>query len=160
MENNQLDIEMLKLAFKSSAYSPAKKRKVGAIITCTGTDNILSSGFNRNLNLDQDCENINGETYNTVIHAEEDAITCFLNDYSNNKEYYFLQKTLYCTFQPCINCCRLIVIAGITKLVYCNSHKTNFVTPQIEGELSPKQFLEVKSIEIVHIPFEIVFPNN
>lgn len=138
-----LDKTMLNKAFEISKLSPANKRKVGAIIVDMeiGSEFIIEQGWNRMFEkLDESCENTEGKSYECVIHAEEDAITKMFK----KKNYRYIKdhrKTIYVTYSPCMNCCKLIAHSGIERLVFANEHKTNFVTPEIINGFSPFQFL-------------------
>lgn len=161
LDLNAFDISMLKRAFEESENSVAQKRKVGAIIVSMGIGAalIIAKDHNRmfeNLKDRYDgCENADGESYECVIHAEEGAITQFLYNKSAD-----LDKTIYVTYSPCMNCCKLIASAGIKRVVYCEEHKKNFVTAEVNNGFSPKQFLFEMGIEVVRYAHEIVFPEK
>lgn len=125
-------------------YSKAEKRKVAAIIIDENTGNELSSGVNYNPVTDK-CENDNGETFDTVIHAEESACLNLLRTNIFDKSHTLV---LYCTFSPCINCCRIIAQSGIKKVYYLEEHKSNFITPETIGSLSPLNYLLQCGIEV------------
>lgn len=136
MENiNEKVIERLKAL---QEVSISNKRKVAALIYCVDTGNIISEAINYNPCNNEKCENSEGETYDTVIHAEEACIMNLLSsEYSRRNE----KLVLYCTFSPCINCCRLIAQAKISMVYYINEHKINFQISETKGSLSPLQYL-------------------
>ena len=143
MENiSEQDLEFLSKTLIVSQKSIARKRKVGALITSYNI--ILSEGFNHNHGIC--CENKNGETFDTVVHAEEQAVINFLK-LQKNKDLDNL--TIYCTYSPCMTCCRLIVHSGIKRLIFIENHLKNFDTPIVKGSLSPKQYLEINGVKII-----------
>ena len=145
------DLLMLNEAFEVAKKSLAEKRKVGAVIVDLASESIISKGHNKmfgELNFSL-CENHLGESYECVIHAEELAIINMfkLPNYSESISKHV--KTIYCTYSPCMNCCKMIAHAGIKRLVYCEEHKTNFVSSEIENGYSPLEFLQEMGIEVV-----------
>lgn len=137
--------------------SKANKRKVGAVIGVQ-VDGVTFqtfggiSGYNKN-QLIGTCEDEKGNTFDNVIHAEEAVIMEALR-YSNRDDLELLSEaTLYCTYSPCMNCCKLIVLSGIKRLVYCDEHPTNFRTPTIigPGHYSPYDYLINSGVEVVRI---------
>jgi len=144
------DKSMLRKAFEIAEKSPALKRKVGAIII-DNKDNILSTGFNRMFDeLKQiNCENEKGDSYECVIHAEEDAIMNLIDDQIPN--------TIYITFTPCMNCSKLIARSGIKRIVCGDSHNVNFDLSEIKNGYSPRLFLSSMGIEIVQYKKEEIY---
>jgi len=145
-EKFKIDQEFVRLAQVAAGNSPAKKRKVGAFVILENGDtqygyNHMPDGFNIS------CENKNGDSFECVIHAEEHVI---INGLKNNVN--FNDATMYCTYSPCMNCCKLIVAAGIKNLIYLTEHKSNFTTPEIEEGISPKHYLTLSGVQVLHYP--------
>lgn len=158
----KFDVKMLKIAFESAQESKAEKRQVGAIVVDMATLLPISYGHNKMYHelREKNCENEFGETYECVLHGEEVAIFNMIKLPNYSKEISKHQKTLYCTYSPCMNCCKLIVNAGIKRLVYCDEHKSNFVTSEIINGYSPKDFLEEMGVSITRINKATVFGNT
>ena len=95
-------------ALKAAAQSPCSKRKVGACITDHRGD-ILSTGFNYNINRNLPCEDSDGNTVNTVRHAE---VTAIANLKNSDKP-----SIIYVTHMPCENCTKTIKDAGIVHTI-------------------------------------------
>jgi len=99
--------ELEQEALKEAAKSLCKKRKVGAIIVDID-GNILSRGHNYNIAPGEvECESPNGETLNSIIHAEVAAIDVLspaLEDLAN---------TIFVTHFPCENCQKEINKLGL-----------------------------------------------
>lgn len=140
-------------AFEEAKKSTAKKRQVGAIIFDYTNEEIISTGHNRMAHEISECENEKGESFDYVIHAEEDAIMKMLTSTKYDK-YDTSIKELYITYSPCYNCCKLIVQAGIKSVIYSEKHKSNFTEPSVEGGLSPEQFLIACGVKVEQITKE------
>lgn len=107
-----LDIRYLKMASIWAENSYCKRRQVGAIIVKDKM--IISDGYNGTpAGFENVCEDENGITKPYVLHAEANAITKVAC--SNNSS---LGATLYVTASPCIECAKLIIQAGIVRVVY------------------------------------------
>ena len=92
--------------------SYCKRRQVGAIIVKDKM--IISDGYNGTpVGFENVCEDENDHTKPYVLHAEANAITKVAqsNNSSNN-------ATLYVTSSPCIECAKLIIQAGIKRVVF------------------------------------------
>jgi dCMP deaminase len=64
------------------------------------------------------CEDDNNVTKPYVLHAEANAITKLARS-SNNSD----GSTLYVTASPCIECAKLIIQAGIKRVVYGEQYR-------------------------------------
>lgn len=80
---------------------------------------IISDGYNGTPSgFDNVCEDKNGVTHPYVLHAEANAITKLARS-SNNSD----GSTLYVTASPCIECAKLIIQAGIKRVVYAEKYR-------------------------------------
>lgn len=92
--------------------SYCERRQVGAIIVSGSM--IISDGFNGTPSgFENVCEDTNGLTKPYVLHAEANAITKVAR--SNNSSE---GATLYVTASPCLECSKLIIQAGIKRVVF------------------------------------------
>lgn len=148
MEIKKTDEKFLNKTFQIGNISTASKRKVGALIT-DKEGMTLSTGYNFNPKNGGNCENEKGETYDTVIHAEANCISKLDKIII---PMHHQPHTIYVSYSPCMNCCKLIVGVGIKKLVFHEKHKTNFDTLSEGYTQSPKQFLESNGVEVIHLP--------
>ena len=64
------------------------------------------------------CEDENGVTKPYVLHAEANAITKVAKS-GNSSE----GATLYVTASPCVECAKLIIQAGIRRVVYTDAYR-------------------------------------
>ncbi|BBD46796.1 MULTISPECIES: dCMP deaminase family protein [unclassified Proteiniphilum] len=113
----ELDKRYMRMAFIWSENSYCKRRKVGAILVKDKM--IISDGYNGTPSgFENVCEDEDNVTKPYVLHAEANAITKVAR--SNNSSE---GATLYVTSSPCIECAKLIIQAGIRKVVYADSYR-------------------------------------
>ena len=80
---------------------------------------IISDGYNGTPSgFENICEDESGTTFPYVLHAEANAITKLARS-SNNSD----GATLYVTASPCIECSKLIIQAGIRRVVYAEKYR-------------------------------------
>lgn len=105
------------MATEWSTLSCCNRKKVGALIVKDGT--IISDGFNGTpKGFPNDCEDANGDTYWYVLHAEANAILKVAKSSQSTEG-----STLYITYSPCRECSKLIVQAGIRRIVYHEEYR-------------------------------------
>lgn len=111
-KQRQLDIRYLRMARIWAENSYCVRRKVGALIVKDKM--IISDGYNGTPSgFENICEDENGHTKSYVLHAEANAITKVAR-IGNSSE----GSTLYITASPCLECSKLIIQAGIKRVVY------------------------------------------
>lgn len=118
-ENKQmlLDKRYMCMAFIWAENSYCKRRKVGALLVKGKM--IISDGYNGTPSgFENVCEDENNITKPYVLHAEANAITKVAR--SNNSSE---GATLYVTSSPCIECAKLIIQAGIKRVVYSDAYR-------------------------------------
>ena len=97
--------------------SYCKRRQVGALIVKDKM--IISDGYNGTpAGFENVCEDDNNVTKPYVLHAEANAITKIAC--SNNSSD---GATMYVTASPCIECSKLIIQAGIKRVVYSEKYR-------------------------------------
>lgn len=107
-----LDCRYLRMAKIWAENSYCRRRKVGAILV--KGQMIISDGFNGTpAGFENVCEDDSGLTKPYVLHAEANAITKVAR--SNNSSE---GSTLYVTASPCLECSKLIIQAGIKRVVF------------------------------------------
>lgn len=115
----QFDRHYLEMAMIWAKNSYCVRRKVGALIVKDRM--IISDGYNGTPSgFENICEDESGRTKPYVLHAEANAITKVAQ--SNNSSQ---GATLYVTSSPCMECAKLIIQAGIKRVVYCDSYHTS-----------------------------------
>lgn len=108
-----LDKRYLRMARIWAENSYCRRRQVGALMVKDQT--IISDGFNGTpAGFENICEDeVSGLTKPYVLHAEANAITKIAR--SNNSSD---GSTLYITASPCLECSKLIIQAGIKRVVF------------------------------------------
>lgn len=120
-ENKQLtlDCRYLKMATIWAENSYCNRRKVGAILVKDKM--IISDGYNGTPSgFENVCEDEDGKTKPYVLHAEANAITKVAKSHNNSDG-----ATLYVTTSPCIECAKLIIQSGITRVVYTDPYRVD-----------------------------------
>ncbi len=112
-----LDRRYIRMAGIWAENSYCQRRKVGALIVKDKM--IISDGYNGTPSgFENVCEDENNVTKPYVLHAEANAITKIAR--SNNSSD---GATLYVTASPCIECAKLIIQAGIKRVVYSEKYR-------------------------------------
>ena len=118
-KQHQLDMRYLRMARVWAENSYCVRRQVGALIVKDKM--IISDGYNGTPSgFENVCEDeLTGKTKPYVLHAEANAITKVAKS-ANNCD----GSTLYITAAPCIECSKLIIQAGIKRVVYCDDSRS------------------------------------
>ena len=112
-----VDYRYLRMARIWAENSYCKRRQVGALVV--KDKKIISDGYNGTPSgFENVCEDESGVTKPYVLHAEANAITKLARS-GNNSE----GSTLYVTASPCIECAKLIIQAGIRRVVYAEKYR-------------------------------------
>ena len=132
-----LDKRYMRMAFIWAENSYCQRRKVGALLVKDRM--IISDGYNGTpAGFENICEDENNVTKPYVLHAEANAITKVAR--SNNSSE---GATLYVTASPCIECSKLIIQSGITRVVYADNYRLS------DGiDLLRQANVELSSVEI------------
>ncbi len=122
-KQRQFDLSYLEMAAVWAKNSYCVRRQVGALIV---KDNmIISDGYNgMPKGFENVCEDEQGLTKPCVLHAEANAITKIAKSGNSSQG-----ATLYVTDAPCMECSKLIIQSGISRVVY---HKDYRVRDGIE----------------------------
>jgi len=117
LKQQKLDKRYLRMAHIWAENSYCERRKVGAIIVKDKM--IISDGYNGTPSgFENICEEDNNTTKPYVLHAEANAITKVAK--SNNSSD---GATLYVTTSPCMECSKLIIQAGIKRVVFDEKYR-------------------------------------
>lgn len=129
------DKAYLRMAQTWAELSHCERKKVGALIVRDGR--IISDGYNGTpAGFPNCCEDQQGNTEWYVLHAEANAILKVArstNDCSG--------ATLFITLSPCKDCSKLVLQAGIKRVVYMMEYK----------DTTGVDFLRSAGVEVVHI---------
>ena len=130
-----LDQRYLRMARIWAENSYCKRRQVGALVVKDKM--IISDGYNGTPSgFENVCEDEGNVTKSYVLHAEANAITKLARS-SNNSD----GSTLYITDSPCIECAKLIIQAGIKRVVYGEQYR-------LEDGI---RLLEKAGIEVIYL---------
>ncbi len=111
------DTAYLRMAREWASLSHCNRKQVGALIVKDSM--IISDGYNGTpTGFDNCCEDDNGETHWYVLHAEANAILKVAKSANDCRG-----ATLYITLSPCKDCAKLVLQAGISRVVYQNAYK-------------------------------------
>lgn len=134
-KQERYDRAYLKMAKSWAKLSHCQRKQVGALIV--KDDMIISDGYNGTPSgFDNCCEDENGDTHWYVLHAEANAILKVAKSTNNCKG-----ATLYLTLSPCKDCSKLVLQAGIKRVVYVDEYK----------DCSGVEFLKSAGIEVVQL---------
>jgi len=137
-KQRELDKRYLRMAAIWAENSYCRRRQVGALIVKDKM--IISDGYNGTPSgFENVCEDENDHTKVYVLHAEANAITKIACSNNNSRG-----ATLYVTASPCIECAKLIIQAGIKRVVYSEQYRLT------EGV----DLLQKANIEIVYLDKE------
>ncbi len=113
----ELDKRYIRMAGIWAENSYCQRRKVGALIVKDKM--IISDGYNGTPSgFENVCEDENNVTKPYVLHAEANAITKIARSSNSSAG-----ATMYVTAAPCIECAKLIIQAGIRRVVYSEQYR-------------------------------------
>lgn len=140
------DINFLKIAYEIASASKCVSRQTWAVIVADGR--IVSTWYNGTpawyVNC---CDYWKGEytkdhhewSYKYEIHAEMNAIV-----WAARKGIAVEWATIYCTYEPCFDCVRAIIAAGLKRIVFAEKYKHHHWN-------EVKEFIEANGAEIVFV---------
>ena len=139
-----LDSRYLRMALIWAENSYCKRRKVGALVVKDKA--IISDGYNGTPSgFENVCEDADNVTKPYVLHAEANAITKLARSTNSGQG-----ATLYVTASPCIECAKLIIQAGIRRVVYGEKYRLD------DGI----RLLERAGVDVVYSPVHDVKKTN
>ena len=98
---------------------------------------IISDGYNGTPSgFENTCEDENNVTVPYVLHAEANAITKIARSHNSSDG-----ATLYVTASPCLECAKLIIQAGIKRVVFEEKYRLD------DG----LKLLSKANIELIHL---------
>ncbi len=116
-KQERYDRAYMRMALEWAKLSHCRRKQVGALIVKEGM--LISDGYNGTpTGFPNDCEDEDGLTLWYVLHAEANAIMKVARSTNDARG-----ATLYLTHSPCKECSKLILQAGIRRLVYLNAYK-------------------------------------
>ena len=135
-----IDIRYLRMAKIWAENSYCIRRQVGALIV--KNQMIISDGYNGTpAGFENICEDDNKMTKPYVLHAEANAITKVAASNNNSAG-----ATIYITSSPCIECAKLIIQAGIKRVVFSEKYHTEEGIMLLERAGITVDFTELETI--------------
>ena len=136
-KQDKIDLLYLRMAKVWAENSYCKRSQVGCLIVKDGR--IISDGYNGTPSgFDNGCEDCDNNTLSTVLHAEANAITKIAKSTNSSED-----ATLYVTLSPCFDCAKLIIQAGIKRVVYSEVYRKTDSFKLLE-----EAGIEIKKLEI------------
>lgn len=134
MKQQKLDTVYMNVAKEIASLSHCTRSKVGAVLVKDG--NVISFGYNGTPSgMDNCCERDN-VTLPHVIHAEVNAVLKAAKTGTSVDG-----STLYLTLSPCLDCSKLILQAGVKRVVYLETYRN------LDGPNFLKQFIPVEKYD-------------
>ena len=135
-KQHKFDLRYLQMAKIWAQNSYCQRRQVGALVVKEGM--IISDGYNGTpQGFENVCEDENNVSKPYVLHAEANAITKIARSGNNSDG-----STLYVTDSPCIECAKLIIQAGIKRVIYDREYRI----------LDGVDLLRRAGIEVINLP--------
>ena len=141
------DIVYMKMASEWGQLSNARRKKVGALLVKNNT--IIADGYNGTPSgFENECETpifdkdnnfLDYETKWYVLHAESNALAKVAKSTQSSDG-----STLYVTMSPCRECSKLILQAGINRVVYSETYRDS----------AGLELLKKAGVDVVQIPTE------
>lgn len=120
----------LNLAIQAATRSTCDRRHVGAILV--RDRNILSCGYNGSLPGSPHCDDAGHVMVDShcvrTVHAECNAIL-----QAAKHGVATDGATLYCTDKPCWDCYKVIVAAGVKKIIFLRDYPSKYPDERIES---------------------------
>lgn len=138
-KQTKYDIAYMKMALEWAKLSYCKRKQVGALIVKDKM--IISDGYNGTPSgFENCCEDEGNTTHWYVLHAEANALTKVAKSTQSSEG-----STLYITLSPCKDCSKLILQAGIKRVVYLHEYS------DVSGvDLLRKSDIDILKLDIVH----------
>ena len=160
MERPDFDKIFMELAINIARRSHCVKRHVGAVLT--KETRIISIGYNGppagTHNCDEEwpeagCQRDSRGSCSLALHAEQNALMYAVKNNTNVDD-----STIYLTLTPCLACARMLLSAGIKRVIYLSSYAEYKGLPKDEGiDFLEKFGVETeKFVEKVDVPDELI----
>tara|TARA_B100000683_G_C12456416_1_gene542264 strand:- start:254 stop:700 length:447 start_codon:yes stop_codon:yes gene_type:complete len=119
----------MSIAHLISSRSACNRLHVGCVLV---KDNrVISSGYNGFLPGLPHTSIVRNNHEQATVHAEQNCISdCAKRGIST------INATAYITHYPCINCCKILIASGISKIVYDEDYKNDDVVTQLLNNAS------------------------
>ena len=134
---SKYDKTMMAVAFLWAEHATCDRLSVGCVIS--RDERILVQGYNGAPKGMPHCPPLHEPERCLAVHAEQNTIA-----WAARTGISLLNSTAYSTHQPCLICARLLITAGITRVVYSEPYRL------IDG----LELLEVAGIDTYRFEWE------
>ena len=116
-KQQKLDEMYIDIANRVSRMSYAGRKKVGGVLV--KDNNIISFGWNgMPSGFDNCCEDDNNVTNPEVLHSELNIFSKLSKSTQSSEN-----STLYLTLSPCMECAKLIMQSGVSRVVFSETYR-------------------------------------
>jgi dCMP deaminase len=128
-------IAHMKAAYVYATLSHCTRRKVGCVIV--KNDSIIAIGYNGTPKGDcNTCEDKNGHTKQSVIHAEDNALRKLIKRNESSENSYVFVTTV-----PCKDCAVRLVDAGVSRVYFSETYR----------KLDRIEYLKTNGVEVIQL---------
>lgn len=117
MDRPTIDQTLLATARVMAGRGTCSRLQVGAVVA--RDSRVVSSGWNGSPSGMAHCTHLDDNPCVISVHAEANAIA-----FAARAGVSTAGTTLYCTHAPCYDCAKLILNAGITRVVYAEKYRS------------------------------------
>ena len=107
----------MQMAMIMASKSKATRKKVGAVLVTV--NGVIIPGYNGTFpSHDNQCEDLFGNTFPEVIHAEMNVMAKACREGVSTQD-----ATLYVTLSPCMDCAKLLSMSGVKAVYYTEAYR-------------------------------------
>ncbi len=125
-------VYFLKIAYAVATRATCDRLHVGCVLVDPASRTILATGYNGSARGSDHCDDVGHDMVNgsceRTAHAEQNAIAQAAGQGAKVRGAY-----AYVTAYPCWRCARLLLNAGISKIVYAKAYR---IDPRVEAAAS------------------------
>ena len=143
INNIRLDWDryFMSIAILGSIRSPCNRLKVGCVIV--KNNRLVSMGYNGFLPNSKHVSRIRDNHEQSTVHAEQNAISD-----AASRGVSVNECIAYITHYPCINCFKILIAAGIKKIIYLNDYKNDNLIIHLKNDISD---IQIKKLDYDNI---------
>ena len=135
------DRYFMSIAILGSIRSPCNRLKVGCVII--KNNRLVSMGYNGFLPNSKHVSRIRDNHEQSTVHAEQNAISD-----AASRGVSVNECTAYITHYPCINCFKILIAAGIKKIIYLNDYKNDNLIIHLKNDITD---IQIKKLDYDNI---------
>ncbi len=117
------------LSLLVSSRSPCERLHVGCVLI-DSNNRILSTGYNGFLRRAKHESIVRDNHEQAIVHAEQNAVS-----HAAKSGISLEKSTAYITHYPCVNCFKILIAAGVTRIYYLKDYKNDEVVAKLSEEV-------------------------